>query len=100
MTFDWNDEKNEELKEKRNISFEEIVICINEGRIIDVLSHPNKKRYPNQQLYLVRYRNYVYVVPFVRDPKKQQIFLKTIYPSRSYTEKYKKKGQADEKESI
>lgn len=35
MTFDWNEENNKQLKEERGISFEEIVIAINENRIIN-----------------------------------------------------------------
>jgi len=89
VIFDWNDKKNKELKAKRDISFEEIVISINEGKVIDVLDHPKPEKYPNQQIYLVWCRNYVYVVPFVKKEEKQEIFLKTISPSRMYTKKYR-----------
>lgn len=96
MTFDWNDEKNAELKKTRNVSFEEMVICINENRIIEVLEHPNEGKYPNQRIYIIWYRNYAYVVPFVRNEEKQEIFLKTIYPSRLYTKRYRKEVESDE----
>ena len=89
MIFDWNDKKNKELKAKRDISLEEIVISIKEGKVIDVLDHPKPEKYPNQQIYLVWCRNYVYVVPFVKKEEKQEIFLKTISPSRMYTKKYR-----------
>ena len=88
MTFNWDDAKNGHLKDLRNISFEEIVICIRDGRVVSVLEHPQKEIYKNQFLYLIEYKNYIYVVPHVYDEKKQEIFLKTIYPSRKYTSRY------------
>jgi uncharacterized DUF497 family protein len=88
VTFDWSEEKNRQLKERRGISFEEIVLCIQENRIVTVLEHPNKDRYPGQRLYLIEYKKRIYVVPFVEDNDEEVIFLKTIYPSRHYTKKY------------
>ena len=88
MTFDWNDEKNRKLKKLRDISFEEIVLCIQENRIVTILEPPNKEQYPGQQLYLIEYKNRIYVVPFVENVDEEVIFLKTIYPSRQYTKKY------------
>jgi uncharacterized DUF497 family protein len=44
VTYDWSDEKNRQLKKQRGISFEEIVLCIQEGRIVAVLGHPNKEK--------------------------------------------------------
>ena len=85
MTFNWNDEKNEILKKSRNISFEEIVLLINEGKILDIIENPNDSKYPNQKMYLIDYNDYVWVVPFVKDEEKKEIFLKTIFPSRVYT---------------
>jgi uncharacterized DUF497 family protein len=88
VTFDWSEEKNRQLKKQRSISSEEIVLCIQEGRIVKVLEHPNRDKYPNQQLYLIDYRKQIYVVPFVTRTKEEVIFLKTIYASRHYTKKY------------
>jgi uncharacterized DUF497 family protein len=92
VTFNWNEEKNELRKKNRGISFEEIVVCINEGKILEVLEHPNKDKYPNQFIYAIEYKDYVYAVPFAKDEKTEEIFLKTIYPSRTYTRKYLKRG--------
>ncbi len=97
MTFNWNDEKNELLKNTRKISFEEIVLCISEGKIVKVLKHPNSNKYGNQKLYLIEYKNYIYVVPFVINEKDNEIFLKTIFPSREYTKKYLSNGGNNEK---
>ena len=84
--FDWSEEKNRILKESRNISFEEIVFSIDNGRLLDVLEHHNKSKYTDQSLLIVNVNNYAYVMPFFEDDEKY--FLKTIYPSRKATQKY------------
>jgi uncharacterized DUF497 family protein len=84
--FAWNEEKNEQLKIERGISFDDIRVAIAEGKVLGVLPHPNQKQYPGQKMYIVEVNKYAYVVPFVADAEK--IFLKTIYPSRNATKKY------------
>ena len=98
MTYDWNEEKNRQLKQRRGISFEEIVLCIQEDRLATVLEHPNKDRYPGQRLYLVEYKQRVYVVPFVVNAEEEVIFLKTVYPSRHYTKKYLGRKDEDDRQ--
>ncbi|MDC7231702.1 MAG: toxin [Spirochaetales bacterium] len=92
MTYNWNDQKNDLLKKERGISFEEIIILISEDNLVDILEHPNKEKYPDQYLYLINLENYIYVVPFVVNAEKEEIFLKTIFPSRGYTKKYLNTG--------
>ncbi len=89
--YDWDKEKNERLKKERHISFEEIVIAIEEDRVFDIVAHPNQTRYPHQKVYIIEINSYVYVVPFVEETKKY--FLKTIIPSRKMTKKYLKGGE-------
>ncbi len=84
--YQWDKEKNKNLKIERGVSFEEVVIIINEDKLIDTVDHPNKKKYPNQQIFVVEINHYIYIVPFVEDEEK--IFLKTIIPSRKATKKY------------
>ena len=96
MTFNWDDEKNELLKRTRGVSFEDMVVAIEDGNIVDVLRHPNPARYPDQSVYLVEYEHYVFVVPFLRDSESQEIVLKTIYPSRKYTRLYLLKEKDNE----
>jgi|WetSurMetagenome_2_1015567.scaffolds.fasta_scaffold930923_2 hypothetical protein len=86
MVFDWNEEKNQQLKKGREISFERVVLAIEEGHILDVLEHPNKERYKNQYLIIVEIDEYAYVVPAVCN--EDSWFLKTIYKNRKYTDKY------------
>ena len=50
--FDWNIEKNEELKKNRNISFEEIVYYIMHGKRLDTIKNPNPERYQNQKIFI------------------------------------------------
>jgi len=75
--FDWDEEKNEVLKKERDISFEEVVAALWEGKGLDIILHPNKTRYPNQRILIVNIDNYAYLIPFVEDAKK--VFLKTIF---------------------
>ena len=86
MIFDWNNEKNMMLKRDRNISFERVIVAIEQDGLLDILEHPNKEKYPNQLLLLVEIDRYVYVVPCVLE--NDVCFLKTIFPSRKYMSKY------------
>jgi ribosomal protein S3AE len=84
--YDWSDEKNELLKKLRGVSFEQVVLAIVSGDLIDRIKHPNPEKYPNQKIFLVKIDNYIYSVPYVEDDKK--IFLKTIIPNSKETKKY------------
>ena len=89
MIFNWNEDKNSELKKERGISFEMIIYHIESDRIIDILEHPNKAKYKNQKLYIINIDNYAYVVPFI--DRENERFLLTIFPSRKFTKKYLRK---------
>ena len=82
----WDPEKNERLKRDRGISFERVVLHIEQGDLLDILEHPNFGRYPDQRLLIVRMGDYVFVVPSVAD--ESTIVLKTIFPSRKLTKQY------------
>lgn len=86
--FSWNTEKNETLKTERSLSFEEIVFYIDSGLLLDVLEHPNQEKYKGQKIFVVQIEDYVYLVPFVESDN--EIFLKTIIPSRKATKQYLK----------
>ncbi len=85
-TYNWNSDKNQQLMKERKISFEDIVLNINLGNELDIYDHPNNERYPNQQVSVVRIEDYIYLVPFVEN--ENEIFLKTIIPSRKATKIY------------
>ncbi len=84
--FRWNHSKNEILKAERDISFEEIVLAIEANGILDMYSHPNQEKYPKQQILVVAFNNYIYLVPFVEEP--DYYFLKTVMPSRKAMKQY------------
>jgi uncharacterized DUF497 family protein len=84
--YKWNHEKNEELKAERGIGFEEVILYIERGDLLDVVEHPNRSKYPNQQMLVVKIRDYIYLVPFVEAEEGK--FLKTIIPSRKPTREY------------
>jgi uncharacterized DUF497 family protein len=86
MNFKWNMEKNELLKEERNVCFEDVVVQINEDNILDIIKHPNQDKYCSQKIYIVLLQNYTYMVPFVKN--ENEIFLKTIIPSRKMHKLY------------
>ncbi len=87
MIFRWDPEKNKRLKHERNVCFEDVVSLIYEERVLDVIVHPNKQKYPNQRIFIVRLHGYVHMVPFVKDG--EEIWLKTIIPSRKLNRQYK-----------
>ncbi len=84
--FNWNSEKNNQLLKDRNIGFEDVIVAIDSGKILDVVKHPNKEQYPNQKIFVVEIDNYAYLVPFVEN--KDEVFLKTIFASRKATRDY------------
>ena len=87
-TFSWNGEKNTLLKAERQISFEEIVLYIEMGYLLDVLEHSNQEKYKGQRVFVMQVDEYAYLVPFVET--EDEVFLKTIVPSRKATRKYLK----------
>lgn len=84
--FRWSHRKNEQLKVQRQISFEEIVLAIEDDGLLDVLRHSDVERYPNQFVPVVEVEQYVYLVPYVEEA--EYYFLKTIIPSRKATRDY------------
>jgi uncharacterized DUF497 family protein len=83
----WDHAKGEKLKNQRGISFEEIVICIENRQVLAIIENPGKK-HKGQKVIVCALNNYIYYVPFVKH--KKGIFLKTIIPSRKLTKKYMK----------
>lgn len=82
----WSEEKNRRLREERGVCFEDVVLKIETGDVLDLLEHPNQERYPGQRIFVVEIDGYVYLVPFVET--EEEVFLKTVIPSRKATRKY------------
>ena len=86
ITYQWNTDKNKFLKENRGVTFEQIVMHVENGDVIDIIDHPNAKKYSSQRVLIIKINEYVYSVPFVEENKIR--FLKTIIPSRKLTKLY------------
>jgi len=84
--INWNSEKNELLKKERGVSFEIMAFQIEVENILDLLDHPNQDKYPGQKIFVIEFEEYAYFVPFIEN--EDEIFLKTIIPSRKATREY------------
>jgi len=91
--YRWSSSKNESLRAERGLTFEAVVVAIESGGLLDVLSHPNPAKYPRQRILVVELDGYVHLVPFVEE--REHFFLKTIIPSRKATREYFKLGGKD-----
>ena len=89
----WDEEKNQLLQIQRGLSFEMVVERLENNEILARRTHPNRERYPHQQILVVELDGYVCYVPFVAND--EEIFLKTIIPSRKLKKEFK--GDSNEK---
>ena len=83
MVFRWDLQKNALLMRERGLSFEQIVLAVEGGDLLQVIAHPNPVRYPNQNIMVIAMDVYAFLVPFVQE--EGRYFLKTIIPSRKAT---------------
>ena len=84
----WNIEKARQLladPSRGGISFEDCVIAIEGGKILDIIQNPSIN-HPTQKMYVLEIEGYAYSVPFVEND--EEIFLKTLFPSRKLTAIY------------
>lgn len=86
--FRWDNEKNERLKKNRGVCFEQVILLMERGEVLDTIEHPNQGRYPGQKIAVVMIDTYAYLVPYAEN--NEEIFLKTIIPSRKATNKYER----------
>jgi len=84
----WDDKKDTWLKTSRRVGFEQAAAIIEDDAALAVEDHWNPARYPTQRVYVLEIGGYVYLVPFVETP--DEIFLKTIIPSRKATKRHLK----------
>ena len=83
----WNEEKNQLLIIQRKVSFDMVLDKMENHEILARRSHPDKKRYPHQYIFVVNLNGYICYVPFVEN--NEEIFLKTIIPSRKLEKEFK-----------
>ncbi len=84
--INWNTGKSQKLKTSRGICFEDVVYYIEKGDILHDYVHPNQDRYFGQRIMVIGINNYAYLVPYVEN--EEEIFPKTIIPSRKAAEIY------------
>lgn len=92
FSITFNEEKNQLLKATREVSFEDVLEALKKGKLLADIAHPSQK-HSHQRLYVVKIKEYIYAVPYVSDTRKREIFLKTIYPSRTLAKQYMKGGK-------
>lgn len=95
FNLNFNQEKDQLLKATRGVSFEDVINALEKRKLIRDKRNPSSK-FSHQRIYVIEIKNYIYVVPYVVNKKRNEIFLKTIYSSRVLTKKYLQKGK-DEK---
>lgn len=86
MLIKWIKTKNITLQKERNISFEQIADIILNVGVLDIIEGFSIN-HPKQEAFVIEYKGMVWIVPF--DEKEDYLLLKTAYPSRKYTKKYK-----------
>lgn len=91
--FRWGPEKNDQLALERGISFEQMIVAIEAGGLLDILAHTNPRKYPRQKVLVVACDGYAYLLPFVEE--EDHYFLKTVIPSRKATRDYLNRGEND-----
>jgi hypothetical protein len=80
----WSAEKDLWLQRNRGVSFQEVSDAILSPNLTDIIESPGRGL---QQAFVVRIREYFWVVPFVIEDA-GSIFLKTAYPSRKMMIRY------------
>ena len=84
--FLWDFKKNSQLQAERGISFRTAVRAIRDGKILNVIEHSDKAKYPLRQIFILEVDQYVYLVPFIESS--ENIYLETIIPNMKMRKKY------------
>ena len=89
----WDVDKNSTLHRERGICFEDVLLSLEHGALLDNLEHPNQSKYPGQKIMIVEIERYAYLVPYVET--ENYLFLKTVIPSRKATKQYLAKKETE-----
>ena len=84
MDILWDEAKAKKLKETRDISFEHVAQLILDKKYLAILENPGR---PKQMIFVLSYKGYTHVVPFVVD-QEENVVLKTVFPSRKFHKLY------------
>ncbi|MCK4561014.1 MAG: toxin [Calditrichia bacterium] len=88
--INWNREKNEWLRKNRGICFEDILFYLDNNYLIDDVKHPNQVKFSGQRMMVFNIVEYIHLILYVES--EDEIFLKTIIPSRKATKNYLEKN--------
>jgi hypothetical protein len=86
MAILWDKAKAARLLEPRQISLVEIADLLLERRFLAILENSS---HPEQMVFVVPYKDYTHVVPFVVD-EENNLILRTAFPSRKFHKIYGK----------
>lgn len=78
MSIFWYDRLNSVNSDRMLVGARDATICI--------VEHPHQEKYRGQRILIVRMHDYAWLVPFVET--RDEVFLKTIIPSRKATRDY------------
>ena len=92
--FQWDPVKNEQLRQERGLSFEQVTVAVESGDLLQIAPHQNPLKYPRQKILIVKIDEYAYLVPFVEED--DHFFLKTVIPSRKATRDFIEKGKSND----
>ena len=81
-TIRWNSVKSARVKRMRGVSFKELMI---DGEMIEIIDNSGRQ---GQHMLVFEYKKYIWIAPCVIE--EENVFLKTLYPSRKYRKFYKK----------
>ena len=82
----WDTDKNSTLHRERGVCFEDVLLALERGALLDRVEHPNQRKYPGQKIMVVEIVQYAYLVPYIET--EDYLFLKTVIPSRKATRQY------------
>lgn len=83
MNFEWDPDKDREVREKHGISFEEVVSLIGRGFLLKTLRNPSPK-HKGQKIFLIRRGSAVYMVPYEKRNGKYRLI--TAFYSKHFTD--------------
>jgi hypothetical protein len=81
MEIQWDDGKARIIREdpNRGILFEEVAEIIRNGEAKLHFKHPNQQKYPGQKIFLIKYKGYPVLVPYVDLEGEMESSLRTLF---------------------
>jgi hypothetical protein len=96
--YEFSADKNQQLIRERSISFEDVIVAIDGGAVLEIVPHLHRAKYPNQEIYVVSINDYVYLVPFVKKDE-GTVFLKTVFHNQKLNKQYLSGDQHEKKKT-